>query len=104
MATSHDIEDQEDCLMCHTEGMMEDVPPVPATHEGRTNEGCQWCHAADSPMLTTDPSVIAHELEDQEDCLMCHTEGMMDDVPPVPASHEARGNEHCMMCHKAATG
>jgi hypothetical protein len=46
--TSHDLDGKDNCLMCHTAGAMEPVPDVPASHEGRTNEACVWCHAAGS--------------------------------------------------------
>ena len=98
-AVSHELEDRGECLMCHN-GMMEDTPGVPESHEGRTNQVCLWCHAPDSPMLTTQPKPISHEVETPE-CLMCHTAGMMEDSPDVPTSHDGRGNEHCQMCHKA---
>ena len=100
-ATLHDLEGRDNCLMCHTAGAMEPVPDVPATHDGRTNEMCQWCHAADSPMLTTDVKAVGHDLAGRDNCLMCHTAGAMEPVPDVPASHEGRGNEHCQLCHKA---
>jgi hypothetical protein len=100
IATSHDLEGRDNCLMCHTAGAMEPVPDVPASHEGRTNEMCQWCHAPDSPMITTDVKAIGHDLEGRDNCLMCHTAGAMEPVPDVPASHEGRGNEHCQLCHK----
>ena len=101
-ATSHDLAGRDNCLMCHTAGAMEPGPDVPATHEGRTNEMCQWCHAADSPMITADPAVIAHDLAGRDNCLMCHTAGAMEPVPDVPASHAGRANEQCQMCHKPA--
>ena len=103
-ATSHDLEGRDNCLMCHTPGAMEPVPDAPASHEGRGNEVCQWCHAADSPMLTYDVKAIGHDLEGRDNCLMCHTAGAMEPVPDVPASHEDRGNEHCQLCHKAPQG
>jgi hypothetical protein len=96
---SHDLEGRGECLMCHN-GMMEAIPGVPESHEGRTNQTCLWCHAPDSPLLTTQPKAIPHEVEVPE-CLMCHTAGMMEDATDVPTSHEGRGNEHCQMCHKA---
>ena len=45
-AISHDLEGKGNCLMCHAAGAMEPVPDVPASHEGRTVEMCQWCHKA----------------------------------------------------------
>ena len=45
-APSHDLAGKENCMMCHAAGVMPPVPDVPASHEGRTNEVCQWCHKA----------------------------------------------------------
>ncbi|NIR44756.1 MAG: hypothetical protein GWN99_10660 [Gemmatimonadetes bacterium] len=43
------------------------------------------------------PPVIAHGVEGQEDCAMCHNPegGMM----PAPENHKGRPNETCLMCH-----
>lgn len=41
---THDMAGKENCLMCHTAGAMEPVPDVPASHAGRGNETCGWCH------------------------------------------------------------
>jgi len=43
---SHDLAGKENCMMCHAVGVMEPVPDVPADHEGRAVEQCQWCHKA----------------------------------------------------------
>ena len=103
-ATSHELENRDDCLMCHRAGAMEPVPDVPASHDGRGNEVCQWCHAPDSPMLTYDVKAVGHDLAGRDDCLMCHRAGAMEPVPDVPASHEGRGSEHCQMCHPPPEG
>ena len=103
-AVSHDVEGRGQCLMCHTAGRMEPVPDAPASHEGRTDAQCMWCHASDSPMLTMTPSAINHPVEGREQCLMCHTAGRMEPVPDVPANHEGRDDASCAMCHKPAEG
>ena len=103
MAVSHDTEGRAQCLMCHTPGRMEPVPDAPASHEGRTDAVCLWCHATDSPMLTTAPTPVPHALEGRDSCLMCHAAGAMEPVPDVPASHEGRENSHCTMCHTGAS-
>ncbi|NIR44757.1 MAG: hypothetical protein GWN99_10665 [Gemmatimonadetes bacterium] len=43
------------------------------------------------------PPVIAHGVEGQETCLMCHNPdgGMV----PAPATHTERPNEICLWCH-----
>ena len=43
-AISHDLAGRDNCMMCHTAGAMEPVPDAPASHEGRDNSWCQWCH------------------------------------------------------------
>jgi hypothetical protein len=41
---SHDLEGRSACLMCHAAGVMEAIPDVPATHEGRADQFCTLCH------------------------------------------------------------
>jgi len=41
---THDMAGKENCMMCHAAGVMPPVPDVPASHEGRGNETCGWCH------------------------------------------------------------
>ena len=103
-AISHDVEGREQCLMCHTAGRMEPVPDAPASHEGRVDAQCLWCHATDSALLTTTPKTIPHTVEGRDACLMCHTAGRMEPVPDVPANHEGRVDNDCMMCHSTAEG
>jgi len=40
-AITHDLAGRDNCMMCHAAGGMK---PVPASHEGRANEVCAWCH------------------------------------------------------------
>jgi hypothetical protein len=98
---AHDAEGKANCMMCHAAGVMEPVPDVPASHEGRVSETCLWCHAADSPMQTTGAKQMAHDTEGKDNCMMCHAAGVMEPVPDAPASHEGRANETCGWCHKA---
>ena len=100
-AMSHDAAGKDNGMMCHAVGVMAPVPDVPASHEGRANEVCMWCHAADSPMTTTGAPLPSHDLAGKDNCLMCHTAGVMEPVPDVPASHEGRVNENCVWCHTA---
>jgi hypothetical protein len=101
-AMAHDPAGKENCLMCHAAGVMEPVPDIPASHEGRTNAQCLWCHAPDSPMVTTGAKAPSHDLAGKDNCMMCHAVGVMPPVPDVPASHEGRTNDVCLWCHKAA--
>ena len=101
-AVTHDLEGKANCLMCHAVGVMEPVPDVPATHEGRAVETCGWCHAPTSPMVTTGAPAIPHDLEGKANCMMCHAVGVMPPVPDVPADHQGRTVEMCGWCHKTA--
>ena len=58
--------------------------------------------AVATPLVAQEkPSVMGHELEGKENCMMCHTAGAMEPVPDVPADHEGRANETCLWCHAA---
>lgn len=96
---SHDIQGRDNCLMCHTPGVMEAVPDTPASHEGRVSEICLWCHAADSPMLKSSPQPVSHGVQGREQCMMCHTPGAMEAIPDAPANHEGRAVKYCTLCH-----
>ena len=43
---AHDTAGKDNCMMCHAAGVMPPVPDVPASHEGRENAYCLWCHKA----------------------------------------------------------
>ena len=96
---THDMAGKDNCLMCHAVGVMPPVPDVPESHEGRENLTCLWCHAADSPMQTTGPMVVGHDLAGKDNCLMCHAVGVMPPVPDVPEDHADRTVATCTWCH-----
>lgn len=99
---SHDLAGREQCMMCHKAGVMEAVPDAPASHKEFQNESCMVCHSKDSPIQSATPKVIPHDLAGREQCLMCHTAGVMEAVPDMPASHGDTKVEYCALCHKAA--
>ena len=101
---THDAAGRAACLMCHAAGTMEAVADVPESHTDFTNEVCGWCHFADAEMQSADPPAMAHKLEGQTQCMMCHTPGRMEPVPDAPASHEGREDKTCTMCHAAPAG
>ncbi len=103
-AVAHDLAGRDQCLMCHTPGVMEAVPDAPADHAKRPNETCLLCHAPGAAIQTTDPPGITHELEAREQCLMCHQPGVMEPVPDAPKSHAGWANTYCTLCHKPAAG
>lgn len=106
----HAVAGREDCLMCH--GKQGSVP-VPADHEGRTNDVCQACHQEGGPAgepektagdqeaaPTAQPQggagVVPHAIAGREDCLSCHVAGSM---IGIPADHSGRENSTCLACH-----
>lgn len=97
----HDLEGRSACLACHGGGM-EAIPSAPDTHTNRTDETCLWCHAADAPVQTAEPSAISHDLEGRAACTMCHAAGAMEAIPDVPASHEGMADQSCTLCHQPA--
>jgi len=101
-AVAHDLEGKANCLMCHAPGVMEPVPDVPESHEGRVIETCLMCHAPDAVMVTTGAPQFNHDPAGKDNCLMCHTPGVMEPVPDTPESHEGRGVEMCTWCHTKA--
>lgn len=40
----HKMEERGRCLMCHLSETLKNVPQVPATHAGRTEQHCTLCH------------------------------------------------------------
>lgn len=96
----HGVEGREDCLLCHGEGIA-GAGSVPADHAGRTNNTCQICHKPstdDGPTPPVGPQATPHEVEGQEDCLLCHGVDMSE-VVRVPADHAGTSNETCLNCH-----
>jgi len=98
-AAAHDLEGKANCLMCHTPGVMEPVPDTPESHEGRTVETCLWCHGPESAMVKTGAKQFTHDPAGKDNCLMCHTPGVMEPVPDTPENHEGRVSEQCLWCH-----
>lgn len=41
----HEMEGRNSCLTCHFSDTVKEVPQVPASHAGRTEEYCTLCHA-----------------------------------------------------------
>ncbi|MBN1284014.1 MAG: NapC/NirT family cytochrome c [Anaerolineae bacterium] len=92
-----------DCLRCHGP---DQIVPFPENHADYTSDMCTGCHQspeseppAASPGETGSPPV-PHELEDREDCLLCHDPGGK--VVPAPASHADYTNDICLTCHRAS--
>lgn len=96
---THEVEGKENCVMCHTPGVIPTAPDIPESHEGRGAETCLWCHGQDAAMVTQGASQFAHDLEGRENCILCHTAGMMPEIPDMPESHKDRAVETCLWCH-----
>ena len=90
----HPIDDETDCLACHSAGASS---PVPASHQSVVAESCLLCHQAGTIVPATQ---IPHSLEDREDCVLCHNAGGL----PIPADHEGRNSESCLFCHEVEEG
>src|SRR4029450_13050376 len=90
--------------ICH--GLTSLVRPMPASHEGRTNDLCLMCHQPAIPPEggTTNagtPPSIPHDLAGRSECLGCHGSGAAS-MPQVPAWHTERKftNGQCTQCHQ----
>jgi hypothetical protein len=87
-----------DCLSCHGD-TVPGVPGLPADHNnGVTNGECQLCHQPTVEEAALATHVLPHTVTGQEDCLMCHGEGI-GGAAKVPADHAGRTNETCLLCH-----
>lgn len=95
------------CDVCHAEGQR--VPEYvcsnchrpPANH---LEQACDTCHTPEGWVESVASLVakfpqIPHDLEGQDDCLLCHDPAGQ--IKPAPADHEGRVNDQCGLCHKA---
>lgn len=98
LSIAHPLTGVENCLRCHM-GQISGVPKVPPDHASATNGLCQVCHkqALSEEDLASRP--LPHEVEEYEDCLMCHGEGIVG-APTLLEDHTGRTNETCLLCHK----
>jgi hypothetical protein len=64
-------------------------------------ENSQEAHETTPSEDETSPvaNEITHEITGQEDCLICHDEGI-GQADKVPLDHAGRNNETCQNCHK----
>ncbi len=56
---------------------------------------------APPPATPSGATLIPHELENRENCLMCHETGI-GDASAIPADHAGRANDLCVACHQPA--
>lgn len=111
----HPIVGREKCEMCHAAG---GVKPMPADHQGRTNDTCTGCHklspgisgtpegaATPSADVATpaagSPKAIPHDITGDiyKDCTTCHGAGQL---KPFPANHAGYTPDICTSCHQPA--
>jgi hypothetical protein len=94
------------CHECH-EGVRTPGVECAGCHErpgGHLPGECEPCHTTDGWVESATSVVglaplIEHELDVQEDCLLCHhPEGQ---VRPAPPEHKGRMNNQCPLCHKS---
>lgn len=78
------------CTSCHSENQL---APLPASHEGRSELLCTVCHRA----TTTEAPLVPHPLTLQSACISCHS------PKTLPVTLKAHGNpldEACTACHR----
>ena len=108
----HELAGLEGCIQCHGTGTSF---PYPSNHIGVTQDQCTACHQvvvapqsdqAAQPPETGAPAatggnliapLIPHELEQRQNCLLCHAPNA--GAFAVPANHVGRGNDTCQVCH-----
>lgn len=98
LSITHPLAGRGNCLSCHGAGTPE-VPGLPADHNnGVTNGLCGLCHEPTMEEATLAIHALPHDVAGQEDCLMCHGEGIVG-AAKVPADHAGRTNDTCQLCH-----
>ena len=75
-----------------------DTTKEEVTEEDTTKDETTKEEVTKEETVSTVP-VITHDLEGQEDCLMCHS---VTGFKPSPADHADYTNELCTSCHKLA--
>lgn len=98
LSVNHPLTGVENCLRCHR-GEISGVPKIPGDHAAATNGVCRLCHRPSLDETELASRELPHEVEEQEDCLMCHGEGIAG-ATRVPEDHAGRTNETCLLCHK----
>ena len=85
----HSLVARTDCLRCHARGIG-GSPVMPEDHEGRENDGCQLCHAAEGAptQVETGPTPAPTPLAE-----------------PIPVqAPEVAGPNYCVECHRDLDG
>jgi hypothetical protein len=99
LSISHPLTGRGDCLSCHGD-TIPGVPGLPADHNNGVTSGlCELCHKSTVEEAALATRVLPHTVAGQENCLMCHGEGI-GGAAKVPADHAGRTNETCLLCHK----
>lgn len=75
------------------------MPGLPADHNNGVTDGlCGLCHEPTMEEAALAIRALPHDVAGQEDCLMCHGEGIVG-AAKVPADHTGRTNDTCQLCH-----
>lgn len=98
LSIAHPLAGSGNCLSCHGAAIPE-VPGLPADHSSVTNGVCELCHEPTVEAAALATRVLPHEVVEQEDCLMCHGEGI-GGAAKVPVDHAGRTNDTCQLCHQ----
>jgi formate dehydrogenase gamma subunit len=89
-AISHELEERQDCLVCHGS---EGLSPFPENHLNWPLSTCLVCHSTEAD--SAGPAGVVHTIEGREECLLCHATDLL------PESHGVAGfsSEDCLLCH-----
>lgn len=63
--------------------------------EPRGEENAQ--NTSPLPTSTGEPPTISHTIEENDDCLICHSEN---GIKPFPIDHSGRTSDVCLTCHQ----
>jgi hypothetical protein len=95
-AIPHELTDRSECKSCHG-SEAEEIPREPATHAGRTDQLCTFCHK-EAGETATGSVPIPHSLVGRAECLECHGAGVAG-APLVPEKMADLSEGHCLLCH-----
>ena len=94
------------CEGCHGDGRDKPEMVCSNCHQQPDNHfaaECELCHspvgwAQSASFLTSTAPTLPHNVEGQENCLMCHDP--KGEIKPAPSNHVDYANEQCLLCHK----
>lgn len=94
------------CTGCHADGQQSPQYVCSDCHqqpEGHVPGPCNSCHTPEgwtssAAFVKNLAPTIAHDVDGQEECLMCHD--LAGKILPAPSNHGDYTDEQCVLCHK----